>query len=524
MAVPFGRWQKSAAPPVQALASYKLTVLIGSPCVAGELVLLGCTHFSLPALAYISYVVRFMSSLHNKRIILGITGGIAAYKSAELCRLLIKAGADVRVVMTPGAQEFITPLTLQALSGNRVHTKLLDVEVEAAMGHIELARWADLILVAPASANFIARLAHGEADDLLTTLCLARRCPLALAPAMNQAMWSNAKTQQNLAGLTEGDTESSTERDIQFSVSPFAAVTAGDSHSSAAPKAVGNSLEQDTHIRAPNRTQSIHVFGPDTGAQACGDIGAGRMMEPQQLVDQAAALFRSGALAGVNVTITAGPTREAIDPVRYISNHSSGKMGYALARAAVEAGARVTLISGPVALPVPDHVTLVPVTTALEMLSACETDPGEIFVAVAAVADYRMAEVAPQKLKKAAAELQLTLIRNPDILATIAARELRPFCVGFAAETENLSANAKAKLQHKKLDLIFANEATTTFGSDDAQALACWPGGEEWLPAASKDQLARHMIALISARKQEVENGNAHDSALSLIDARRQER
>jgi phosphopantothenoylcysteine decarboxylase/phosphopantothenate--cysteine ligase len=392
-----------------------------------------------------------MSSLQNKRVLLGITGGIAAYKSAELCRLLIRAGAEVRVAMTAGAQEFITPLTLQALSGNKVHTHLLDADAEAAMGHIELARWADLILVAPASANFIARLANGEASDLLTTLCLARRGPLALAPAMNQAMWGNAQTQANLAAL---------------------------------------------------KASGVHLFGPDSGAQACGDVGMGRMSEPQQLIGDAEGLFTSGALSGVKVTITAGPTREAIDPVRYISNHSSGKMGYALARAAVEAGAIVTLISGPVSLPPPERVTLVKVENAQDMLRACEAQPCDVFVGVAAVADYRAAAPATQKIKKEADELTLPLVRNPDILAAMSARQPRPFCAGFAAETENLAANAQGKLAAKKLDLIFANDASTTFGQDEATVTAYWSGGEQLFPRGSKEQLARQMIALIAARMQ----------------------
>lgn len=392
-----------------------------------------------------------MSSLQNKRIILGITGGIAAYKSAELCRLLIKAGADVRVVMTAGAQEFITPLTLQALSGHKVHTQLLDADAEAAMGHIELARWADLILVAPASANFCARLANGEASDLLTTLCLARRGPLALAPAMNQAMWGNAQTQQNLAALTKN---------------------------------------------------GVHLFGPAAGEQACGDVGMGRMSESEQLVRDAAGLFTSGALSGVKVTITAGPTREAIDPVRYISNHSSGKMGYALARAAVEAGANVTLISGPVSLPPPERVGVVAVQSAQDMLQACEALACDIFIGVAAVADYRPAEAAPQKIKKNAEAMTLALVRNPDILAAMSARTPRPFCAGFAAETENLAANAQAKLAAKNLDLIFANDASATFGQDDASVVAYWGGGERNFPQGSKEQLARQMIALIAARLQ----------------------
>ena len=388
-----------------------------------------------------------MSSLQNKRVLLGITGGIAAYKSAELCRMLIKAGVEVQVVMTAGAKEFITPLTLQALSGNKVHSHLLDADAEAAMGHIELARWADLILVAPASANFIARLANGEASDLLTTLCLARRGPLALAPAMNQAMWGNAQTQQNLVAL---------------------------------------------------RKSGVHLFGPDSGAQACGDVGMGRMTEPEQLAQEAAALFASGALHGMKVTITAGPTRETIDPVRYISNHSSGKMGYALARAAVEAGAIVTLISGPVSLPPPERVALVAVESAQDMLQACETHPCDVFVGVAAVSDYRPAEPAAQKIKKSEAALTLPLVRNPDILAAMAARKPRPFCAGFAAETENLAANAQTKLAAKNLDLIFANDASSTFGQDDATVTAYWNGGELAFPRSSKEQLARAMITLIA--------------------------
>ena len=392
-----------------------------------------------------------MLSLNNKHIILGITGGIAAYKSAELCRLLVKAGAQVRVVMTQAAQEFITPLTMQSLSGNRVHTHLLDLEAEAAMGHIELARWADLILVAPASANFMARLAHGEAHDLLTTLCVASRSPLAIAPAMNQAMWSNTATQQNLQTLKQN---------------------------------------------------SIHIFGPDTGEQACGDVGLGRMQEPQQLAEQAAALFATGTLAGLNVVITAGPTREAMDPVRFISNHSSGKMGYALAQAAMEAGAKVTLVSGPVNLTPPPGVVFVAAESGLDMLAACQAHQADIFISVAAVADYRPAQPAQHKIKKSADRLSLELVRNPDILATIAASHPHPFCVGFAAETENLASNARIKLEHKKLDMIIANDAKATFGQDRAEAIAIWKDGEEILAPQSKHQLARHIIELVAKRKQ----------------------
>jgi phosphopantothenoylcysteine decarboxylase/phosphopantothenate--cysteine ligase len=390
-----------------------------------------------------------MSSLRNKRLILGLSGGIAAYKAAELCRFFIKAGAEVKVVMTEGAQSFITPLTLQALSGQRVHTDLLDAEAEAAMGHIELARWADLIVVAPASASFIARLAAGTASDLLSTLCLARRGPLAIAPAMNQAMWHNAATQANLQTL---------------------------------------------------RQRGIALWGPDSGAQACGDVGLGRMLEPAALLALAQSNFEPGLLAGLKLTLTAGPTREALDPVRYLSNHSSGKMGYALAEAAVEAGAEVTLISGPTALPRPPRLHFVAVESASDMLGACQAHPADIFIGVAAVADYRPAENAPHKLKKDHDTLSLTLVRNPDILATMAASSPKPFCVGFAAETRDLAQYARGKLLAKHLDLIFANDATSTFGNDDAEVLAIWSDGEMRLERASKTQLARQMIRLISQR------------------------
>ena len=390
-----------------------------------------------------------MLSLANKQVILGITGGIAAYKAAELCRLLVKAGADVRVVMTTAATEFITPLTLQALSGNRVHTDLLDADAEAAMGHIELARWADLILVAPASANFIARLAQGRAEDLLSTLCLATTAPIAVAPAMNQAMFMNAQTSDNLAALGK---------------------------------------------------KGVILMGPVSGEQACGDIGPGRMLEPEEIARQAAGMFETGDLAGVNVTITAGPTREAIDPIRYVSNRSSGKMGYALARAAMEAGANVVLISGPVELAAPPKVKLVPVESAAQMLDACKVVPGDIFISVAAVADYRPVESAREKIKKNADTMTLLMVKNTDILATLSLSDKRPFCVGFAAETQNLEAYAREKLASKKLDLIFANNATTTFNSESALATAYWNGGEHAFPQSSKASLARDMIALIASR------------------------
>lgn len=366
-----------------------------------------------------------MHSLSNKRILLGVTGGIAAYKSAELIRILSKAGADVRVVMTAAAMEFITPLTLQALSGNPVHHALLDPEAEAGMGHIELARWADVILVAPATADSIARLTAGMGNDLLTTLCLASSAPLVLAPAMNQAMWHDETTQANIQRLLE---------------------------------------------LKGNRVQ---LFGPDEGVQACGDVGPGRMLEPEQLAQQLSQLFKVGTLAGKRVVITAGPTREAIDPVRYISNHSSGKMGFALAEAARDAGALVTLISGPVNLSTPERIKRVDVVSAEDMMQAALDQIGEvdIFIAAAAVADYRPALRADQKIKKTsgADTLELKLIKNPDIVATVAQHQQRPFTVGFAAETEHVEDYAHKKMQSKNLDMIVANDVSRSdigFNSD----------------------------------------------------------
>lgn len=393
-----------------------------------------------------------MLSLSNKQIILGITGGIAAYKAAELCRLLVKANAEVRVVMTPSAAEFVAPLTFQALSGNRVHMQLLDEEAEASMGHIELARWADLILVAPASANFIARLAQGRAEDLLSTLCLASSGPIAVAPAMNQGMWNNAATQSNLEQI---------------------------------------------------KAKGISIFGPASGEQACGETGLGRMQEPVDIATAASGMFETGALSGVNITITAGPTREAIDPVRYISNHSSGKMGYALATAAMEAGASVVLVSGPVALEPPPRVKLVSVESARQMLDACQVVPGDIFISVAAVADYRPEQPVSEKIKKNDDTMVLNLVKNPDILALISKSENRPFCVGFAAETHKLEEYARKKLADKQLDLIFANNAADTFNSESALATAYWNNSEKAFSESTKSSLARDMIALIASRYRE---------------------
>ncbi|MDA0804850.1 MAG: bifunctional phosphopantothenoylcysteine decarboxylase/phosphopantothenate--cysteine ligase CoaBC [Proteobacteria bacterium] len=393
-----------------------------------------------------------MLSLSNKRILLGITGGIAAYKCAELTRLFIKAGAEVRVVMTQSATEFITPLTLQALSGNRVHLDLLDPEAEAAMGHIELARWADLVLVAPATANSIARIAHGEANDILTTLVLATPAAIAIAPAMNQGMWSDAQTQANIAALA---------------------------------------------------VRGYTLIGPGSGEQACGDVGLGRLSEPDEIVTACAALFDTGALAGRHIVITGGPTREALDPVRYISNHSSGKMAYALATEAAAAGARVTLISGPVTLATPERVTRVDVVSAQDMLAATLEVVGnsDVFIGVAAVADYRPEQIAEQKIKKAGDAITLSLVKNPDIIAEVASLTQRPtLVVGFAAETENVVANGQGKLAAKKLDLLFANQATDTFNSDSVAITAVDAAGVTELAVGNKHVVARKMLQLIAER------------------------
>lgn len=397
-----------------------------------------------------------MQRLLNKQVVLGISGGIAAYKCADLVRRLKDAGAQVRVVMTRAAHEFITPLTLQALSGNPVHGDLLDPAAEAAMGHIELARWADLVLIAPATADLMARLANGRGDDLLTTLVLATDAQVALAPAMNQAMWRDPATQANLQTLLQ---------------------------------------------------REIKVFGPAAGEQACGDVGPGRMLEPTDLAMRCADCFELGLLTGRHLLINAGPTREAIDPVRYISNHSSGKMGFALAEAAAEAGARVTLVAGPVNLPTPSRVQRIDVTSAVEMLAACEGAlPADAFIASAAVADYRPVSSAPGKLKKDPGNedgMTLELVRNPDILATLASHDRRPqYCVGFAAETDDVLGYASDKLTRKKLDLIIANDVSQPgigFNSDDnAVTLIDRSLTPQELPRASKQKLARQIIAHIA--------------------------
>lgn len=389
------------------------------------------------------------TALVNRQILLGITGGIAAYKAAELVRRLQDCGVDVRVVMTPAATEFITPLTLQALSGHPVHTALLDPEAESGMGHIELARWADLVLVAPASADFMARMAQGQGNDLLSAVCLATAAPVCLAPAMNQAMWKNPATQANAHTLLQ---------------------------------------------------RGVVLWGPAEGLQACGDTGPGRMLEVEDLIMKAAGQFDTGLLAGKRVLVTAGPTREAIDPVRYISNHSSGKMGFALARACADAGAITTLIAGPVALSSPPRVDRIDVTSAQEMFDAVmsRVDMADIVIAAAAVADYRPAKVSPAKIKKTAADtMMLELVKNPDIVASVAALENRPFTVGFAAETESVKYYARDKMQRKKLDMIIANDVSQTdigFGSDDNAVMVFWPDGEVEYNKTGKTQLSKKLV------------------------------
>jgi len=393
--------------------------------------------------------------LTGKRILLGITGGIAAYKAAELTRSLVKAGADVRVAMTEAATHFVGTATLQALSGQAVWTDLWDPRVNDAMGHIELSRDRDLILVAPASADFMAKLAHGLCDDLLSTLCVARRCPLMVAPAMNVEMWQNAATVRNTETL---------------------------------------------------RADGVQIVGPASGGQACGEMGMGRMTEPADILADVQFFFQqkraAGSLSGRRVLVTAGPTEEPVDPVRVLTNTSSGKMGYAVARAAREAGAEVTLISGPVSLPTPAGVARVDVRTAREMFDAVKKDAGsaDVFISVAAVADYRVKNPAKQKIKKANGHLSLELEENPDILAWVAALPSPPFCVGFAAESENLAQNAKAKLAKKKLPLIVGNLAQDAIGRDDSAITLYDAEGEHALGRGPKLELARKLVEHVASR------------------------
>ena len=399
-----------------------------------------------------------MQRLRNKRVVLGVTGGIAAYKSAELIRSLCKQGAEVRAVMTRAAQEFITPLTLQALSQNPVHTEMLDPKAEAGMGHIELARWADVVVVAPATADFIARMNAGQADDLLTTLCLATNAPICLAPAMNQGMWLDAKTQQNIEKLKE---------------------------------------------------RGVKMFGPDDGYQACGDIGPGRMIDPELILQHTAEIFARDTLSGMHIMVTAGGTQEAIDPVRYISNHSSGKMGFAIAEAAVEAGASVTLVSGPVSLETPERVERIDVLSARDMYQVVHEnmDNVDVFIGCAAVCDYRPTDVSPEKIKKDPENgnevLELKLVRNVDIIASVSSLDKPPFIVGFAAETRNVLGYAADKLRRKKMDLVVANDVSDDsigFSSDNNEITVLGEGLEEPLPRASKKVLARKLLQIMGSR------------------------
>ena len=388
-----------------------------------------------------------------RRILLGVSGGIAAYKAAELVRRLRERGADVQVVMTAGSKQFVTPLTFQALSGRPVRDDLWDEAAEDAMGHIELARWAELVLIAPASADLIARLAIGRADDLLTTLVLATRAPVWIAPAMNRFMWSNVATSENVATLV---------------------------------------------------SRGVRLLGPDAGEQACGEVGIGRMLEPEAIAAEVFASELHGSLSGLHLVISAGPTREPLDPVRFISNRSSGKMGFAVAAAARDAGARVTLVSGPVALATPAGVARIDVETAEQMYRAVHAAiaDADLYIGAAAVADYTPARCATQKIKKSSECLELSLQRAPDILASVAALERRPFTVGFAAETTDVEKHAREKLARKRLDLIAANEvgADRAFDREDNALLVLWPGGRRELELKSKADLAREFIAIVAER------------------------
>ncbi|MDC0172861.1 bifunctional phosphopantothenoylcysteine decarboxylase/phosphopantothenate--cysteine ligase CoaBC [Gammaproteobacteria bacterium] len=395
-----------------------------------------------------------MYSLSNKRIIVGVTGGIAAYKSAEIVRRLQDRGAEVRVVMTPGAEEFLRPLTMQALSGHPVHVGLLDEKAEAGMGHIELARWADLLLIAPASADFMATMMHGKADSLLAAVYLATPALVAVAPAMNQGMWQHPANLDNVEKLAQ---------------------------------------------------RGVTIIGPDSGIQACGDTGPGRMEQPETIIDQASTMFTNGLLQGKKVVITAGPTREALDPVRYISNHSSGKMGYALATAAVDAGADVVLISGPVDLSIPERCQHIPVISANDMLLAAleSAKKADVFIATAAVADYRAVSIAEDKIKSGDEVLTISLEKNPDIVNTVASTNESLFVVGFAAESTNVESYAKEKLKTKALNAIIANDISRPdigFNSDENEV--SWIDADSTISFSkrSKAQLGRDLIAQIACK------------------------
>jgi len=394
-----------------------------------------------------------MNSLQDKKILLGVSGSIAAYKSPDLVRRLKERGAEVRVVMTASAEKLVSPTVFQAVSGEPVRGDLWDEEAEAAMGHIELAKWADIILIAPATANVIAQLASGSAESLLTTLCLATEAQLVVAPSMNQAMYRNDTTQSNIN------------------------ILAG---------------------------RNVRFIGPEVGDQACGDNGPGRMTEPAEIVAQLTQADTAGALRGLKVMVTAGPTREPIDPVRFVSNRSSGKMGFAVARAAADAGADVTLIAGPVSLPTPPGVARINVETAMEMFDAAmsRVEGQDIYIGAAAISDYRPESVPDHKIKKHSDEFVLEMVKSPDLLKTIGAQDNPPFTVGFAAETQKLEEHATIKLNKKKLSMIVANLVGHDLGfdRDDNAAVVLWGDGQEPLPNMSKSEMARRLVAIIAHR------------------------
>ena len=404
-----------------------------------------------------------MYRLVGKKIILGVTGGISAYKAAFLVRLLRKNGADIRIVMTENATKFVTPLTFQALSSNTVYTELLDLDSETAMSHIELARWADLILIVPASANFIAKYAFGFAEDLLSTICLAADSPVAVVPSMNKQMWANIATQENIKKINK---------------------------------------------------RGVHILGPATGEQACGEDGLGRMIEPEEIVKHAANIFRTNILSGSRLLVTAGPTREAIDPIRFLSNRSSGRMGYAVAMAALEAGADVTLISGPVDLQATGIGKIIHVTSAEEMHKSVmkKISSTDIFISAAAVADFRVQQISEHKIKKSQDVNELIIEKTPDILFSVSELYDAPFTVGFAAETEDLESNAQKKMHLKNLDMIAANQVGDGIGIDSEEnALTVfWKTGSKQLPLTSKTKLARKLIKIIASQYNEKNSNKTH--------------
>ena len=393
-----------------------------------------------------------IKTLTNKRVLLGVSAGIAAYKTPDLVRKLAELGAQVQVIMSKNSEQFVAPLALQAVSGHEVHHYAMTADSESGMGHIDLARWADVVLIAPATANIITRLRQGSADELLTTVCIATEAPIVIAPAMNQQMWQNTATESNMQTLEE---------------------------------------------------RGITILGPDSGEQACGEVGPGRMLQPTDIAYQLGQTFETGSLTGKSVLITAGPTWEAIDPVRGITNHSSGLMGYAIAQAAAEAGAEVTLVSGPTAITPPERANTINVVSAQEMHAAVMADieNQDIFIGVAAVADYRPIDQTDQKIKKDADEMTIKMIKNPDILADVAAHKNKPFCVGFAAETDNVVEYARSKLEKKKLDMIAANHVggtETGFGTPDNAITLITDTDTVDLPRAHKQALARSLITQIA--------------------------